>query len=255
MPTSITLTPLLPVQDPITFAEQLVATGVEHFVVQQFHTDRGRFVAGTREAAVRLREGDGLGRRGLSLDREDTSGSPRPAARGQRGIRSRVNQQKLIDALTAMRPEIEDVLWRALTPLSVEVAQSSDYERQSSFRDLLALSHGEDAMYDRPTVGVMYALWYQAKRMHDAARALGPSLLKVATTTSFSSTWGLVPARLGGHALPSSRLVIASASRPGRFASLRRNRPCRCSRPARGSGMFCRVMHWLRTPMFHSKLI
>jgi DNA repair photolyase len=50
---SITMTPLLPVEDPETFAEQLLRTGVEHFVVQPFHADRGKFVAGTREAALR----------------------------------------------------------------------------------------------------------------------------------------------------------------------------------------------------------
>lgn len=48
----ITMTPLLPLHDPVAFAEQLSATGVEHFVVQPFHVSRGRFVAGTRAAAM-----------------------------------------------------------------------------------------------------------------------------------------------------------------------------------------------------------
>jgi len=51
---SITMTPLLPVADPLTFAQRLKQTGVEHFVVQPFHADRGRFVAGTRERAMKL---------------------------------------------------------------------------------------------------------------------------------------------------------------------------------------------------------
>lgn len=53
IPCSITMTPLLPVVDAERFAGELLATGVEHFVVQPFHADRGKFVAGTREAALR----------------------------------------------------------------------------------------------------------------------------------------------------------------------------------------------------------
>lgn len=56
VPTCITMTPLLPVADPETFADQLVATGVDRFVVQPFHLQRGRFVAGTRTEAVRVIE-------------------------------------------------------------------------------------------------------------------------------------------------------------------------------------------------------
>jgi len=51
---SITMTPLLPVAHPLTFAKRLRDTGIQHFVVQPFHAERGRFVAGTRERAMRL---------------------------------------------------------------------------------------------------------------------------------------------------------------------------------------------------------
>lgn len=50
----ITMTPLLPLEDPAAFAERLQATGVRRFVVQPFHADRGKFVAGTRDAARKL---------------------------------------------------------------------------------------------------------------------------------------------------------------------------------------------------------
>lgn len=50
--TAITLTPLLPVRDPRAFATALLSTGVKRFVVQPFHADRGRFVAGTRDKAM-----------------------------------------------------------------------------------------------------------------------------------------------------------------------------------------------------------
>lgn len=54
IPACITLTPLLPVADPHAFAQNLLATGIHRFVVQPFHANRGRFVAGTRDAARRL---------------------------------------------------------------------------------------------------------------------------------------------------------------------------------------------------------
>jgi DNA repair photolyase len=47
----ITMTPLLPVRSPETFAQQLQATGVRRFVVQEFHATQSRFVAGTGVAA------------------------------------------------------------------------------------------------------------------------------------------------------------------------------------------------------------
>jgi DNA repair photolyase len=47
----ITLTPLLPVENPDLFADMLLETGVETFIVQPFHSAGGKFIAGTREAA------------------------------------------------------------------------------------------------------------------------------------------------------------------------------------------------------------
>ncbi len=56
IPTVITMTPLLPVGDPEAFAEALLGTGVQRFVVQPFHTAKGKFVAGTRDEALRVCE-------------------------------------------------------------------------------------------------------------------------------------------------------------------------------------------------------
>ncbi len=52
--TCITMTPLLLVRDPQSFADALKATGVERFIVQPFHFQRGKFIAGTRDLAVSL---------------------------------------------------------------------------------------------------------------------------------------------------------------------------------------------------------
>ena len=50
----ITLTPLLPIENPSKFIEDLKATGVKHFVVQPFHANHGKFVANTRPEALRI---------------------------------------------------------------------------------------------------------------------------------------------------------------------------------------------------------
>ena len=50
----ITMTPLLPIENAEEFATQLKETGITKFIVQPFHSDRGKFIAGTREAAMNL---------------------------------------------------------------------------------------------------------------------------------------------------------------------------------------------------------
>lgn len=52
--TSVTMTPLLPIEDIEVFTQDLLNTGVSHFVIQPFHADRGKFVAGTRPRALQL---------------------------------------------------------------------------------------------------------------------------------------------------------------------------------------------------------
>jgi DNA repair photolyase len=50
----ITVTPLLPVEDPEQFAKDLKATGIDNFIIQGFHRKKGRFVKGTRDAATAI---------------------------------------------------------------------------------------------------------------------------------------------------------------------------------------------------------
>ena len=50
----ITLTPLLPVEDPEKFALNLKETGIERFIIQPFHSSKGKFVRGTRDQALDL---------------------------------------------------------------------------------------------------------------------------------------------------------------------------------------------------------
>jgi DNA repair photolyase len=50
----ITVTPMLPIEDPGQFISRLVNTGVKNYIVQPFHGDGGRYVGGTRERAQAL---------------------------------------------------------------------------------------------------------------------------------------------------------------------------------------------------------
>ncbi len=50
----ITMTPLLLVSDPDAFAGSLLDTGVQKFIAQPFHFQRGKFLAGTRDRAFDL---------------------------------------------------------------------------------------------------------------------------------------------------------------------------------------------------------
>lgn len=50
----ITMTPLLPVDDAFSFAKMVLETGVNKFIIQPFHKDKGKFVAGTRSEAMKI---------------------------------------------------------------------------------------------------------------------------------------------------------------------------------------------------------
>ncbi|WP_299248840.1 radical SAM protein [uncultured Aquimarina sp.] len=50
----ITMTPLLPISNPSNFANELLSTGIERYIIQPFHKDKGKFVRGTREEALKI---------------------------------------------------------------------------------------------------------------------------------------------------------------------------------------------------------
>ncbi len=50
--TAVTMTPTLLIDDPHGFADELLETGAQRFVVQQFHLQREAFQAGTRQRAI-----------------------------------------------------------------------------------------------------------------------------------------------------------------------------------------------------------
>lgn len=52
----ITLTPLLPIDNPSSFAQDLLDTGITKYIIQPFHKDKGKFVRGTRSEALKILE-------------------------------------------------------------------------------------------------------------------------------------------------------------------------------------------------------
>ena len=52
IPSAVTMTPLLPLDDPARFAEQVIGTGARRFVVERFQPPRGHFSGGTRPEAL-----------------------------------------------------------------------------------------------------------------------------------------------------------------------------------------------------------
>ena len=52
--TCITMAPLLPIEDVDQFSKNLLDTGVSKFIIQHFHSEKGKFVAGTRDSALKL---------------------------------------------------------------------------------------------------------------------------------------------------------------------------------------------------------
>lgn len=52
----ITMTPLLPVENPDAFGRQIANTAVDKTIIQYFHATKGQFVAGTRDKALALIE-------------------------------------------------------------------------------------------------------------------------------------------------------------------------------------------------------
>lgn len=70
----ITVTPLLPVENPEQFAQDLKSTGIDNFIIQGFHRKKGRFVKGTRDAATAILDefnwGDEEYQRVLSIFRQ-----------------------------------------------------------------------------------------------------------------------------------------------------------------------------------------
>ncbi len=78
-------------------------------------------------------------------------------------------------SLDAARATIDEATALVCERLIAEYAPSwSRWEIDAGLRDLRAMGKGEDCAYDRPSIGVTYALWNQGRRTRDALITLAP---------------------------------------------------------------------------------
>lgn len=85
----------------------------------------------------------------------------------------------VIDGLRARKTELDLLVAEACRRSWAEWASAiSGYDLSASLDDLEKLSQGADCCYDRPSISLAYALWYQGRRTQDAVRALLDPLLQ-----------------------------------------------------------------------------
>ena len=81
----------------------------------------------------------------------------------------------LIGALRAYGPILEDACVKACEQMR-DGGNLSDFELREGYQEIWRLSQGRDLAYDRPSIGLHYALWYHLQRTHYLIRALTPLL-------------------------------------------------------------------------------
>ena len=82
---------------------------------------------------------------------------------------------ELIDTLQAYGPILEKTCVKACKQM-LDNGDWSEFELQEGYQEIWRLSQGRDLAYDRPSIGVHYALWYHLQRTHYLIRALTPLL-------------------------------------------------------------------------------
>ncbi|MDX6683350.1 MAG: hypothetical protein QOG94_3389 [Solirubrobacteraceae bacterium] len=86
----------------------------------------------------------------------------------------------LVDELRSSSVLIDRTTAEACRDVIVRhAAQWSAWEIERALEELAGLGHHRDCTYDRPSIGVSYALWYHGKRTHDALRMLAPRIARV----------------------------------------------------------------------------
>ncbi|AXV04994.1 putative DNA helicase [Euzebya pacifica] len=97
----------------------------------------------------------------------------------------------------------------------------SRFDLARSLEELWLLSRGEDCCYDRPSIGLNYALWYQGRRVQDVLRTVGPSwgdrpvdtIVDLGAGTG-ATAWALAVAMTGGLSVGHPRVVLVDGSPP-----------------------------------------
>jgi len=116
-----------------------------------------------------------------------------------------------ISSATSLKESLEEAALLGLSNLVS--ADWSNYELDASFKDLLSLSRGGDAMYDRQSSGWAYAAWYHARRVQTAYRLIAHTILtgdEPLTFVDFGSGTGAV---LWAMAAANAQRILDGAER------------------------------------------
>lgn len=83
--------------------------------------------------------------------------------------------ERIAEAARSYRPILDKACATACADMWRE-GDYSDFELREGYKELWKLSEGQDLAYDRPSIGLHYALWYHLQRTHLLIRGLLPLL-------------------------------------------------------------------------------
>jgi hypothetical protein len=90
-----------------------------------------------------------------------------------------LDDHRFSEELRSLAPVLDQCIADGCRRFYLERLSGLDsYEFEQSVADLYNLSRGVDLCYDRPSIGLGYALWYQGRRVHQGVRSLATPLLE-----------------------------------------------------------------------------
>lgn len=124
-------------------------------------------------------------------------------------VRSRLGTRAVKLSLEARVTAAVGTVWEEMLDSGYE-----EFEHESSLRELLALSRGEDCHYDRPSIGAHYAAWYQARRIQSSVVALiGPLCERTGEMTIVDLGGGTGAAWFALAAIEEARIALGGSPR------------------------------------------
>ncbi len=127
--------------------------------------------------------------------------------------------------ITTSLAALKDPMSRAVEDAVESLASAhhfSAYDLARSLEDTWNLSRGEDCCYDRPSVGLNYAMWYHARRVQDLLRmcvpvwltdGVPPAILDLGCGTG-TVLWALAAAGTAGLDVRDTEVVCVDSSPP-----------------------------------------
>lgn len=173
--TCITLTPLLPVEDADEFAQNLLNTGIQNFIIQPFHAEKGKFAAGTREEALKIIQEMNWNDTKYQQTLQTFKKYIPSIGEGKEGFSAKKLEdmnEKLLKWLNQQQSTLDRLIFKSASDF-YSTYKDKRYlidDINNSSEELWQLSKGKDVCYDRPTIGFVYSLWYHAKRVNTFLR-------------------------------------------------------------------------------------